>query len=121
MHIVDMTGAVAAKALDGLYLRQMAVAHNIANAGTDGFAPTRVDFESALRAVLPASGADPAAAAERVKALRFGSRVDHAQTVRIDMEVTAAAENAMRYAALMGALDRKLQVMSMAINQGAKR
>jgi flagellar basal-body rod protein FlgB len=115
---LDLTATVAARALDGVFARQLAVAHNIANANSPGFAPVRVSFETALQQALAASSAgdrDP------LRTAAISVRADRSEPMRLDLEVTASAENAMRYSMLLGLLDRKLQVLSLAINEGRSR
>jgi flagellar basal-body rod protein FlgB len=46
----DTTLDVLGRALDGLAKRESALATNVANIDTPGYAPTSVDFESALQA-----------------------------------------------------------------------
>ncbi len=114
---IDMTGAVAARALDGLFTRQLAVAHNIANANSPGFAPVRVTFESALQQAATGATADLAA----VRRAPIGLLSMPGESVRMDMEITQSAENAMRYSMLLAMVDRKLQVMALAVNEGRSR
>ncbi len=55
MRIDDATGRLLATALDGLASRQEAIAANLANIDTPGYAPLAVDFETALRAQIEAA------------------------------------------------------------------
>jgi flagellar basal-body rod protein FlgB len=114
---IDMTGAVAARALDGLFARQLAVAHNIANANSPSFAPVRVTFESALQQAAAGATADAAA----VRRAPIGVQSMPGESVRMDMEITQSAENVLRYSMLLAMVDRKLQLMSLAINEGRSR
>ncbi len=114
---IDMTGAVAARALDGLFARQLAVAHNIANANSPGFVPVRVTFESALQQAASSTTADVGV----VRRSPIDLQSMPGEPVRMDMEITQSAENAMRYSMLLAMVDRKLQVMSLAINEGRSR
>jgi flagellar basal-body rod protein FlgB len=116
MPEIDSTSAIAARALDGLFARQMAVAHNVANANSSGFSPIRVSFESSLQQALRA-GAAPA----ELRRAPIGVQVAAGESVRIDLEITHSAENALRYATLVGALDRRMQILSLAINEGRNR
>ena len=113
---IDNTSAIAARALDGLFARQLAVAHNIANANSPGVAPVRVSFESSLQQALRA-GATPA----DLRRAPIGVQSAAGESVRIDLEISHSAENALRYATLVGALDRRMQILSLAINEGRPR
>jgi flagellar basal body rod protein FlgB len=44
--------------------------------------------------------------------------VDTTDTVRVDLEISSSAENAMQYSMLLGMLDRKLQLLSLAVREG---
>lgn len=113
---LDPAGAVAARALDGLYLRQLAVAHNIANANSAAFSPLRVSFESALQQAYAA--ANRTGDYSRIASAPISTMVDTTDTVRVDLEISASAENAMQYSMLLGMLDRKLQLLSLAVREG---
>jgi flagellar basal-body rod protein FlgB len=113
---LDVTGAVAVRALDGLYVRQLAVAHNIANANSPAFAPLRVNFEAALQQAFTATRAGAPAAT--VAAAPIAVSTDTTGAVRVDMEVSASAENAMQYSLLLAMLDRRLQLLSLAVREG---
>jgi flagellar basal-body rod protein FlgB len=116
---IDLVAAIAAKALDGLFERQAAIAHNVANAGSDNFSPVRVSFEDALKqAAAPQPGDTPAAVAKRIASVtpRIETPLaDAFDGVKLDREITAASETSARYAMLTGMLDRTLQVKMLAI------
>lgn len=113
---IDPTSTVAVRALDGLFQRQMALVHNIANANSPGFAPVRVSFESALKQAyaLARQSGDFA----QVAASSITRSIDAGQPVRLDLEISSAAENAMQYSMLLSMVDRQLQVMSLAVREG---
>jgi flagellar basal-body rod protein FlgB len=120
-----ITVEMATLALDAASLRHQAIAHNIANAGTPGFAPVRVSFEEQLGAVRAA--------------LRDGAPVDHAllarvhpvmirdtvaggadRTAMLDMEVADMAQNTVQYEALLKALGKHLAILGSAVNEGKR-
>lgn len=109
---LELSASAAARALDGVFIRQLAVAHNIANANTPGFRPVRVSFEQALSQAVGGGGSAQGASI---------SLHTDPDPVRLDLEITSSAENAMRYSMLLGLLDRKLQILSLAINEGRSR
>ena len=102
------------KALDGLSMRQLATAQNIANANSPGYRPLRVAFEESLRAAA-AAGPD---AVRRVEV-----RIEQAEAAadgerRLDLELATASETAMRYAALLDLLGRQIQLSRIVIRGG---
>ena len=100
-----------AKALDGLSMRGMATARNIANANSPQYRPVSVNFEDALQA----------AARQGVQAVRdLVPQVTTAKAgdLRIDLELATASETALRYAALVDLLGRQLQITRTVIRGG---
>ncbi len=116
---MDISALGAIKALDGLFTRQAAIANNIANVHSDGFAPTRVSFEAALRAALESGDA------HEVRHSPVATHMGSAPTigtsdakVRVDQEVAALSETGMNYALLLSMLDRKLATQKLALTDG---
>lgn len=105
---------IVSKALDGLSMRYLATADNIANANSRGFRPTRVSFEEALRAA--AGGGPDAIRQVQPRAMR----VDGAANAdpRLDMELATAAETSLRYSALLNLLGRQIQISRAAVRGG---
>lgn len=103
------------KALDGLSMRSLAAARNIANANSPGYRPVQVTFEEALRAAAR-SGAD----AVSTLSPTLAPVPDEAATagVRLDLELATASETAMRYAALIDLLTRQMQISRTVIRGG---
>jgi flagellar basal-body rod protein FlgB len=120
-----ITVEMAKLALDAASLRHQAIAHNIANANSPGFAPVRVSFEDQLGAVRAA--------------LRDGAPVQHAmlsqvhpvmtrdavmtdtdRTALLDMEVADMAQNTVQYEALLKALGKHLAILGSAVNEGKR-
>jgi flagellar basal-body rod protein FlgB len=103
--------SLAAKALDGLYLRSAALAHNLANMSSPRFQSLEVNFEGALR---KAASQGPAA----VDALQFGFTAGRlfgpGDEQREDLLLVDASINAMRYAALSDLIGRRLAIASAA-------
>lgn len=108
--MTDITSSLIVKALDGLMVRQTAIAENIANAGSPGFRPLRVTFEDALAAAARRGGASVRAVEPRIEGAPAG------EAVRIDLELADAQATAGRYAALTELLSRRMQIEAIAIN-----
>jgi flagellar basal-body rod protein FlgB len=104
--------AIGARALDGLTMRMAAIAHNLANAGSPRFRSVTVDFEPALRA---AAAQGRGALAD----LRFGFTAGRTYGAgddrRLDLLIADAAQTAMRYAALVDMLGRRLALRRAAL------
>ncbi len=123
---VNLTGEVAAKALDGLAARQRALTNNVANVETPGFQPSDVPFEAELRAArdraksdsvrwsgdLPLSLSTETQASESVRADGNG--------VNIDREVVKLTENSLTYEGLTRAMKMRGELMRAAISEGKK-
>lgn len=110
-----ITNAILIKSLDGLSLRAAANAQNIANAGTAGYRPMRVSFETALaqaatrgqaaiESVVPEMAPDPAFQA--------------GDAMRLDLEMAEASSTAGRYGALIELLNRHAQIAALAVSGG---
>jgi len=103
------------KALDGLAMRALATAQNIANANSPAYRPLRVDFEEALRSAA-ARGPDAVD--------RLAPKIEHVPApqvedeMRIDLELATASQTSLRYAALLDLLGRQLQITRTVINEG---
>lgn len=102
------------KALDGLSMRSLATAQNIANANSPDYRPVQVSFENALRAAAK-SGAGAVRQVSPELALVPESA---ASGVRLDLELATASETAMRYAALIDLLTRQMQISRTVIRGG---
>lgn len=107
--MAEITSALIVKALDGLSMRSVATAENIANAGSPGFRPLRVSFEAALAA---AARGGPGAI-EAVRPQLGGA--PPGETVRVDLELATASATALRYSALTELLSRQMQLEAIAV------
>lgn len=103
-----------AKALDGLHARQLATAQNIANANSESYRPIRVTFEESLRAAAAQGPGAIAAVAPRtgLAPARFGGEL------RLDLEIAAASQTAMRYGALIDVLEGRTGLMRAVVSGG---
>ena len=96
-------------------IRQQVIAHNIANAHTEGFRPQRVTFDVNLAAAQQSSS--PLQVEAQI-APQTGLSIDGA--VRLDAEVAAMSQNHAHYQTLLKALNRHLSVLSMAVSDGKR-
>jgi len=115
----DLVVAVAAKALDGLFQRQTALADNIANAGSPSFRAQRVTFESELRHAIEGSRTVDLARTS-VQQVQPRIQLEHplsGTSNRLDLEVSSSNETSMRYNMLVTMLDRNLMMRSAAVTE----
>lgn len=108
-------GLLALKALDGLSMRSIVTAQNIANGGTPGYRPLRVSFEDALTAAASQGSQAIMAVAPQVSQASLGLGQDQ---MRLDMELATASGTAGRYAALIEVLNRHMQLDMVAVTGG---
>ena len=103
---------LALKALDGLAARAAVIAQNIANAGTPAYRPLRLTFEQAL---IKAAGLGDEAVRKVSPLLERTSAIGAEGSLRLDLEMETASSTALRYAALIDILDRKMQLDTLAV------
>ena len=103
IEAIHSPGAVMAKlALDAASLRHQAIAHNIANLHSEGYAPLGVRFDVRL-------------AAARRSYARPELVMDPTQAVQADGEMVKLAQNTLHYQALIRALGRQMSILGDAI------
>ncbi|HEY0148099.1 MAG TPA: hypothetical protein VGB70_03770 [Allosphingosinicella sp.] len=103
------------KALDGLSMRALATAQNIANVNSPNFRPVRVSFEDALRSAVQGGPERLAALKPR---LEQAPRSAASSEMRLDLELATASETGLRYAALIDLLGRQMQISRTVIRGG---
>ena len=111
-------------ALDASSARHQAIATNIANANTTGYAPLRLRFDVAMNRA--SADASPDRPASRQSPFRLvihgaGSPGDGLQgAVRLDQEVAALSQNAIHYQALLKGVNRYMALMASAVSEGKR-
>mgnify|MGYP001411250812 CR=1 FL=1 len=100
----EVSAALITKALEGLHQRYMFTAQNIANANSPEYRPMRVSFEESLRAA--AERGPDAIRAVQPRVIEDDSAEGGA--MRLDLELAAASQTAMRYRALIDILGRQM-------------
>ena len=114
----DPVLALLSRALDTATLRQTVHATNVANVDTEGYRRLEVIYSAEIER-LSAEG--PALDAN--EALQWAQAepevVESAESkVRLDQEMAQMAENAVRYQALLGAIERTLGLLRYAAKEG---
>ena len=97
-------------ALDALALNQKLLATNIANANTDGYKPSHLNFEAYMDAVLKHSNTETLAS-ENING--YINQTDN--EVQLDMELGLMSENLQKYKAIMDLLGRQTSLMQLVI------
>jgi len=106
-------------------MRHQAIANNIANANTAGYAPVRVDFESqmnAVRATLQQGGTVTPSMLQGVTPVlrRDVPPAEAGQGAALDMEIASLAQNTVQYQALLKALSKHMSILSAAVAEGKR-
>lgn len=121
-----ITTAAIGLALDAAALRQRAIAANIANAGTQGYVPVKVNFEeqledarSLLRTQRHLEAGTLAEIEPRAEPVAAGAG-GVSPKVLLDVEVAELASNAFQYQALLKGLSRHYGILSAAVGDGKK-
>lgn len=113
----DLTRRALVSALDTAALRQRVMARNIANVETPGYRRQVVTFEERLRDALRSRG--PELPAPQVTEDLTPGRAD-GNNVRVDEEMAALSENALRYDALVECLTLRSAQLSTVITEGRR-
>ena len=120
------TMGVLRLALDAASLRHRVIAHNIANANTEGYAPLRVNFEAQFDAVRSALGQSQPIDRGLLEGLRpviaqdgplSGGATDQ---VALDLEVARLAQNSVHYQALLRGVAKHLSILGIAVTEGKR-
>jgi flagellar basal-body rod protein FlgB len=114
------TAAIVGYALDGLSLRQAAIASNIANANSPGYRPVQVDFESTLAALVGNGMAGESAVASLPKPTVAASASPVVGGQGLDAQVVMLNQNVLRHQALITGLNKYLSTVSTSINEGKR-
>ena len=115
MQLFDSVHIALERALQGSSMRHAALSENIANVNTPGYQRRDVDFKTALQAAMPGGGS-------AISSVPFAPAVDGASPVRadgnsvdIDTENAALAQNALEYEAMTQVLRARDEITRSAI------
>jgi flagellar basal-body rod protein FlgB len=96
-------------------MRAIVTAQNIANGGTAGYRPLRVNFEDALAQAAVSGREAISATTPSISEVPFAVGQDQ---MRLDLELATASGTAGRYAALVEILNRHMQLDMAALTGG---
>jgi flagellar basal-body rod protein FlgB len=100
------------QALNGLDVRQQAIAGNIANLETPGYLARQISFEDSLRSAL--QGGEPTDMSVSVEQSLAPTRIN-GNNVNIDFELLAQRETQLRQRLVVQALNNKYSLLRSAI------
>jgi len=119
-----VTNAMLKMALDAASLNHQAIANNIANINTQGYAPVRVSFEEqmdSIRETLEEGGkvkSDMLSGIQPVLVRGQPLVGDGDRTTELDMETAKLAENTVHYEALLKVVGMRMSMVNSAIREG---
>ncbi len=114
MIIGDLTTQSLTAALHGLEAQQQAHQQNIANVETPGYLARRVSFEDSLRNAIESGR--PAMAGVAHSNTTDATRID-GNNVRLDRELTAMSENALKQQLVTEALNAQYRLIRTAVSR----
>lgn len=114
------TMSLLERAVDVAALRQSVHASNIANAGVDGYSRLEVSFDNELERANLQVAQSQARVGAALQESNTAEVVATGDAVKLDEEVAAMAKNALRYQLLLGAFERSLGSVRLAISEGRK-
>ncbi|WEJ98155.1 MAG: hypothetical protein P0Y59_14505 [Candidatus Sphingomonas phytovorans] len=110
-----ISSVIINKALDGLSMRALATAQNIAGASSRGFRPVEVNFEDSLKA---AAAKGPEAVRDLVLTMKPSTITGIGDEARLDLELATASETSLRYGALLDMLGRQMSIARTVVRGG---
>ena len=130
----DPTLKILSYALDGLSVRQKAIANNVANVDTPGYKAERVQFEDQLQAAIRNGGSEGGLPLQTTNARHLGhtapfepkgititqqnnSMRNDGNSVDIDLEMTQLAETTVRFQALSQLTGMKISLLKNVIRE----
>jgi flagellar basal-body rod protein FlgB len=114
MDLFDTTQLGLERAISGAAQRHTALADNLANANTPGYAPKDVDFHGALRTAFAEGRAAVAGASFAVTADTGVMRAD-GSGVDVDVASAELAKNGLEYEALVSAARGRFDILRSAM------
>ncbi|MEV1288094.1 flagellar basal body protein [Micromonospora sp. NPDC049679] len=105
----DVSSAAMRVSLDGLAMRQRAIADNIANVETPGYRARKVKFEGALASAVSA-GRSPIEVRPSVEQSLEPTRLN-GNNVNLDQETLSNVETGLRYQLALRALDGRYNTL----------
>jgi flagellar basal-body rod protein FlgB len=134
--LFDKTTRALGASLNLRQLRNNVISSNVANAETPGYQAKKVDFEAALSRALDIEGAGQlqgiteqhfstgSGAISKVRADIYENPdveiSNDGNTVDVEREMTALAENSVMYKAAVQLINKKIAAMKYAVSEGGR-
>ena len=121
-----VTNAMLKLALDAASLNHQAIANNIANVNTQGYAPVRVNFDEQMDAIRQTLDQGARVKPDMLSGIqpvmiRDEPLVDDGdRTTSLDMQTAKLAENTVHYEALLKVVGMRMSMVNSAINEGKR-
>ena len=125
-EIESVTVNLVKLALDAANMRHQAIANNIANANSSGYAPLTVNFDEQLENLRTSLQSRQRIDPEKLHGIK--PFIEEQQIllgggttkVMLDMEVAKLSQNVVHYQALLRGLSKSMSIVSVAINEGKR-
>lgn len=120
MSLIDKTSLALQTATNLRKLRQELISSNIANAETPGYHAKKMDFEDALASAVDGIGGTNAIKSVRPDIYDNPEAVtsNDGNTVNLEKEMAALAENTVLYKAAIQLMNKKLAALRYAATEG---
>jgi flagellar basal-body rod protein FlgB len=118
MLTTSATTEMLARAIDVCALRQAVYSANIANANVAGYKRMEVSFDEQLLRAESATGRSIFGYVSEATSVQPQLIASSNSTVKLDEEMALMASNALRYQTLLGAYERSIGLLKLAIHEG---
>jgi flagellar basal-body rod protein FlgB len=118
MFSIEPVWQLLSQRLDACALRQAVYSANIANADVAGYTPLEVDFESQLQSVSNLFDAPEGGQADVLASLHPTVVAATQGTVELDQQLAQMSKNALQYQSLLGAFERSVGLLRLAVLEG---
>jgi flagellar basal-body rod protein FlgB len=120
-----VTSQLLRMALNAATMRHTAIANNIANVNTAGYAPVSVNFEQQLDAVRSALGRGDEISSSMLSGVqpvltRGAPLADTDRDALLDIDIANLAQNTVQFDALLKAMGKHMSILLSAVTEGKR-
>jgi flagellar basal-body rod protein FlgB len=120
-----VTSQLLRMALNAATMRHTAIANNIANVNTAGYAPVSVNFEQQLDAVRGALGRGDEVSSSMLSGVqpvltRGTPLADTDRDALLDIDIANLAQNTVQFDALLKAMGKHMSILLSAVTEGKR-
>ncbi|WP_162299601.1 flagellar basal body rod protein FlgB [Pseudomethylobacillus aquaticus] len=119
-----LTAMAVELALDGLSVRQSAIASNIANVNSAGYRPVKVSFEDQITDLIAHAQGK---ASSQVTIAGFQPRITHESPIqslggqnRLDINTVLLNQNVLQYQSLIKGINQYMSTIALATSDGRR-